>query len=65
MGLHNNTIQLFKNSMKLKIQLSSENIFCGHVLNGFIYVGGENGITIVKEGNLKEVKTILKRNAIG
>ena len=29
------------------------------MLNGFIYFGGMNGITIVKEENFQEVKTIL------
>ena len=51
--------------MKLKFKLSNENTYCGHVLNGFIYFGGKNGITIVKEENFQEVKTILQRNANG
>ena len=51
--------------MELKFKLYTKNNKCGHVLNGFIYFGGENGITIVKEENFQEVKTILKKNANG
>ena len=35
------------------------------MLNGFIYFGGVNGITIVKEENFQEVKTILKKSIFG
>ena len=51
--------------MKSKCKMSNQNNRCGHVLNGFIYFGGGNGITIVKEENFQEVKTILQRNAKG
>ena len=51
--------------MKLKCKLYNENRYCAHVVNGFIYFGGQNGITIVKEDNFQEVKTILQRNANG
>ena len=51
--------------MNTKYKLFNKNNKCGHKLNGFIYFGGENGITIVKEDNFQEVKTILQKNANG
>ena len=48
--------------MKLKCELYNKNNICGHFLNGFIYFGGQNGITIVKEDNFKVVKTISHMN---
>ena len=51
--------------MKLKCKLSNENNVCGHVLNGFIYFGGSNGITIVKEEDFQKVKTILQKKFNG
>ena len=41
--------------------LSNENNWCGHVLTGFIYLGGSNGIKVFKEENFKEVAGILQK----
>ena len=56
-------IDLYELDLKKKVATVYVNNNCGLVHNGFIYIGGPNGVSIYDEKDLKRVNTILKKDS--